>query len=253
MSFSVFLPSEASERTVPFLIWLSGLTGRDETFPLLAGAQRYAAEHGLAIISPDTSPRGDGVPDDPEGEYDFGKSAGFYLNATQPPWNAHYQMYDYIVDELDQLVTELLPIDGGRQAILGHSMGGHGALTIALKNPSRFKSVSALAPICSPMRCPWGTKALGNYLGDDQTTWPQYDATELIKSPTAKHLPLLVDQGTDDEFLDEQLNIDLLLAASEKFNYPLTLRMQPGYDHGYYFVSSFIGEHITFHAEHLSA
>ncbi len=250
MSFGVYLPPAAEKNKVPFLIWLSGLTGRDNTFPFLAGAQRYAAERGIAIVTPDTSPRGEGVPDDPDGAYDFGLSAGFYLNATELPWQKNYHMYDYVVDEFSTLIVNELPIDSARQSIFGHSMGGHGAITIALKNPGRFRSVSAMAPICNPMDCPWGVKAFNNYLGPDRATWRQYDATKLVAT-SEERLPLLIDQGDEDEFLEEQLGLDELQSALSEYDYPATVRMRGCYDHGYYFVASFIGEHIDFHANYL--
>ena len=250
MNFSVYLPPAAQQGPVPVLYWLSGLTCTDENFVTKAGAQQYAAQHGVAIVAPDTSPRGDGVPDDPEGAYDFGLGAGFYVNATQAPWASHYQMYDYVVTELPALVTANLPIDGARAGIFGHSMGGHGALTIALKNPDNYRSVSAFSPICSPLDCPWGEKALGNYIGDDRQAWQRYDTTELVRL-AQRHLPVLVDQGQADDFLQEQLKTQLLVQASDEANYPMTVRMQPGYDHSYFFISSFIGEHIDFHRQHL--
>ncbi|MGI9284410.1 MAG: S-formylglutathione hydrolase [Pseudomonadales bacterium] len=252
MTFSVFLPPQASEQPVPVLYWLSGLTCSDENFVIKAGAQRYAAEHGIAIIAPDTSPRGDGVPDDPEAAYDFGLGAGFYLNATQAPYASHYKMYDYISEELPALATKELPIAADKNAISGHSMGGHGALTIAMKNPGRFKSASAFAPICSPTRCPWGQKALAGYLGEEQNQWQKYDASLLIAG-VEERLPLLIDQGSADDFLVEQLKPELLVEAAEKNDYPLTYRLQEGYDHSYFFIATFIGEHIEFHARCLLA
>jgi S-formylglutathione hydrolase len=250
MTFSIYLPPQSEEGAVPVLYWLSGLTCTDENFVTKAGAQRYAAEHGVAIVAPDTSPRGEGVPDDPEGAYDFGLGAGFYVNATEPPWNHHYQMYDYVAYELPSLVTREFPVDDTRDGIFGHSMGGHGALTIALKNPGRFKSVSAFSPICSPVNCPWGRKALGNYLGDDRKAWLEYDSCALL-TRAEERLPVLVDQGEADDFLEEQLHTHLLQEACEQADYPMTIRMQPGYDHSYFFIASFIGEHIAFHAQHL--
>jgi len=249
MNFSVFLPPAAEQGAVPVLYWLSGLTCTDENFVTKAGAQRYAAEAGIALVAPDTSPRGADVPDDPEGGWDFGLGAGFYLNATQPPWSTHYHMYDYVVEELPALVRAELPL-GDSAAISGHSMGGHGALTIALKNPGRYRSVSAFAPICSPLNCPWGEKALGNYLGDNRAAWAEYDSCELIRRAET-HLPLLVDQGEADGFLTEQLQPDLLDSAATEAAYPLTIHMRPGYDHSYFFIASFIGEHIAFHAKYL--
>jgi S-formylglutathione hydrolase len=250
MHFSLYLPAQAEERAVPLLIWLSGLTCTDENFVIKAGAQRYAAEHGIAVLAPDTSPRGDAVPADPEGAWDFGLGAGFYVNATQAPWNSHYRMYDYVCSELPAMLGSHPGLDMQRQAISGHSMGGHGALTIALRHPGRFRSVSAFAPICAPTQCPWGHKALVNYLGSDQRAWAAHDASLLIASAVEK-LPMLVDQGDADAFLATQLRPDLLEAAALAAAYPLRLRMQRGYDHGYFFVSSFIGEHIAFHAGHL--
>lgn len=250
MNFSVYLPPAAENGRVPVLYWLSGLTCTDENFVSKAGAQQYAAQHGVAIVAPDTSPRGDGVPDDPEGAYDFGLGAGFYVNALQQPWDGHYQMYDYIVTELPALVSANLPVEGDRAGIFGHSMGGHGALTIALKNPDSYRSVSAFAPICSPLHCPWGEKALGNYIGQDREAWQQYDTVALIKT-AQQHLPILVDQGEADDFLQVQLNTPLLIQASTEAEYPMTVRMQAGYDHSYFFIASFIGEHIAFHMQHL--
>ena len=232
---------------MPVVYWLSGLTCTDENFVNKAGAQRYAAELGLAIVAPDTSPRGDDVPDDPDSAYDFGLGAGFYVNATQQPWSRHYRMYDYIVDELPALIEKSFPVDTARSGISGHSMGGHGALTIALKNPQRFKSVTAFSPICSPLNCPWGEKALGNYLGPDRDGWQDYDTTALI-ARSEEQLPVLVDQGTADNFLVEQLKTPLLEQACQDAGYPMTIRMQDGYDHSYFFIASFIGDHLAFHA-----
>jgi S-formylglutathione hydrolase len=250
MNFSVYLPPAAQMGAVPVLYWLSGLTCTDENFVQKAGAQQYAASHGVAIVAPDTSPRGEGVPDDPEAAYDFGLGAGFYVNAEQAPWSRHYRMYDYVVHELPALITANLPLDGARAGIFGHSMGGHGALTIALKNPDRYRSVSAFAPICSPLNCPWGEKALGNYIGDDREAWKQYDTTELVRA-AQQHLPVLVDQGDADNFLAPQLKPELLEQACADANYPMTIRMQAGYDHSYFFIATFIGEHIEFHMRHV--
>jgi S-formylglutathione hydrolase len=250
MTFSVYLPPQANKGSVPVLYWLSGLTCTDENFVQKAGAQRYAAEHGIAIVCPDTSPRGEGVADDPEGAYDMGLGAGFYVNATQQPWAEHYQMYSYVVDELSAIINTEFPIDGQRASISGHSMGGHGALIIALKNPGRFKSVSAFAPICSPLNCPWGNKTLSNYLGENLEDWKQYDTVELVKQSTVQ-LPVLVDQGEGDNFLAEQLKTELLIRASEEAEFPMQSRLQPEYDHSYFFIATFIGEHIAFHARAL--
>ena len=253
MTFSIYLPPQAKQGPVPALYWLSGLTCTDENFITKAGAQQHAAQYGMAIICPDTSPRGDNVPDDAEGTYDFGLGAGFYVNATQPPWNQHYQMYDYVVNELPVIINQQFPIDGTKVGISGHSMGGHGALTIALKNPGQYQSVSAFAPICSPINCPWGKKALSQYLGNNQEVWKLYDTAELIKQSTpAQQLPVLIDQGDQDNFLEEQLRTELLEAACKNSNYLMTIRRQPGYDHSYFFIASFIGEHIQFHSQHLS-
>ena len=250
MTFSIYLPPQAVKGPVPVLYWLSGLTCNDENFVQKAGAQQHAAQHGIAIVCSDTSPRGDGVADDPEAAYDMGLGAGFYVDATQQPWAEHYQMYSYILDELPALVNREFPVDGKRTSISGHSMGGHGALTIALKNPQRFKSVSAFAPICSPLQCPWGDKVLSHYLGDDRQAWAQYDTVELIKQ-AKQHLPLLVDQGTADNFLTEQLKIELLVEAGQVADYPMQIRMQPDYDHSYFFIATFIAEHMAFHARAL--
>ena len=251
MTFSIYLPPQAKTGSVPVMYWLSGLTCNDENFVQKAGAQQHAAEHGIAIVCPDTSPRGDGVADDPEGAYDMGLGAGFYVNATQKPWAEHYQMYSYITDELPALINGEFPVDSQQASISGHSMGGHGALTIALKNPDRFKSVSAFSPICSPLNCPWGDKVLSNYLGDDRQVWEQYDGVELVKQAT-EHLPVLVDQGEADNFLVEQLKTELLIDAAQQAQYPMQIRMQPNYDHSYFFIATFIGEHIAFHARALA-
>jgi S-formylglutathione hydrolase len=250
MRFAVYLPPQADNgEKVPVLYWLSGLTCTDENFMQKAGAHRVAAELGIAIVAPDTSPRGNGVPDDRDGAYDFGLGAGFYVNSTQAPWNKHYQMYDYVVKELPALIESGFPVSGQR-AISGHSMGGHGALVIALRNADRYTSVSAFSPISNPVNCPWGEKAFSNYLGDDRACWAQYDASELMKNSTA-HLPALVDQGDADNFLAEQLKPEALQAAAAERAYPLELRMQAGYDHSYFFIASFIADHLKFHAAHL--
>jgi len=248
MHFSVYLPPAdlAPGERIPGLYWLSGLTCNDENFVIKAGAQRYATEAGIALITPDTSPRGDAVPDDPEGAYDFGLGAGFYLNATEPPWKRHYHMYDYITRELPQRVHAELPIDPERISISGHSMGGHGALICALKNPGKYRSVSAFAPIVAPSRVPWGQKAFSNYLGPDQNTWQHYDSVALIEGG-ARLDGLLVDQGDADDFLQQQLSPQWLEQACSNAGIPLNLRIQPGYDHGYLFVATFIGEHIAYH------
>lgn len=249
MTFSIFLPEQlatGADVKLPVLYWLSGLTCSDENFVQKAGAQRLASELGLIVVAPDTSPRGDNVPDAEDGAYDFGHGAGFYLNATQDPWKKHYQMYGYVVEELPELIAKKFPVDQDRQGIFGHSMGGHGAITIALKNPDKYKSVSAFAPICSPSVCPWGTKAFSNYLGDDVEEWKQYDSVELIKNATHP-IPMLVDQGSADEFLSEQLKPSLLVEACNQVGYPLSYNQREGYDHSYFFISSFIENHLRFH------
>ena len=252
MTFSIYLPPQASQGPVPVLYWLSGLTCTDENFVQKAGAQQHAAEHGIAVVCLDTSPRGEGVADDPDAAYDMGLGAGFYVNATQQPWAEHYQMYSYVVDELPALINAQFPVDGQRAAIFGHSMGGHGALSIALKNPGQFKSVSAFSPICSPLNCPWGHKTLGNYLGADRDSWAQYDTVALV-AEASEHLPVLVDQGEADNFLDEQLKTPLLIEAAKRAGFPMDIRMQPEYDHSYFFIATFIGEHMAFHARALGA
>lgn len=250
MTFSIYLPPAAESARVPVLYWLSGLTCTDENFVTKAGAQRWAAELGIAIVAPDTSPRGEGVPDDPEGGWDFGLGAGFYVNATQEPWRGHYRMYDYIVDELPALINSNFSVDSQRVGIFGHSMGGHGALVIALRNAGKYRSVSAFSPISSPMRCPWGEKALSRYLGEDRERWREYDATELLLHADGQ-VPMLVDQGDADDFLESQLKPQLLEEAAASRDYPLQFRLQPGYDHSYFFIASFIEQHIRFHARYL--
>lgn len=252
MRLAVFVPPQAAKGKVPVVWFLSGLTCTEENFTVKAGAQRVAAELGLILIAPDTSPRGEGVPDDPEGSYDFGLGAGFYVDAVQAPWAKNYRMRSYIERELPALVAENLPADMDRQGIMGHSMGGHGALTIALRNPGRFAAVSAFAPIASPLNCPWGEKALSNYIGSDRSAWRQYDACALIED--GARLPdLLVDQGTADSFLDSQLKPHLLEEACTRTGQPLTLRRQEGYDHSYFFIATFIEDHLRWHAERLGA
>lgn len=249
MRFGIYLPPQAARGKLPVLYWLSGLTCTEQNFITKAGAQRYAAEHGVIVVAPDTSPRGDGVAD--ADGYDLGQGAGFYLNATQQPWAAHYRMHDYIAQELPALVEAHFPATGAR-AISGHSMGGHGALVIALKNPGRYRSVSAFSPIVAPSQVPWGQKAFTAYLGEDRGTWSDWDATELVKA-AQERLPLLIDQGDGDEFLADQLKPQLLQAAAAQADYPITLRLQPGHDHSYYFMASFIGEHMAHHAAALRA
>lgn len=248
MRFAIFLPPNAkASEPVPVLYWLSGLTCSDENFMQKAGAFRMAAELGIAIVAPDTSPRGEDVADDPS--YDLGQGAGFYVNATQGPWASHYHMYDYVTEELPAIIETHFPVSKVR-SIAGHSMGGHGALVIGLRNADQFRSVSAFSPISHPMQCPWGQKAFNAYLGSDVEQWRQYDAVELLYQGKAPQ-PILVDQGDADSFLTEQLKPELLSAAADKHGTDLTLRMQPGYDHSYFFISSFIDDHLRFHAKSL--
>lgn len=250
MRFAIYLPSAALRgQPCPVLYWLSGLTCTEQNFITKSGAQRYAAEHGLIIVAPDTSPRGDEVADDPS--YDLGKGAGFYVNATRQPWAKHYRMYDYVVEELPALIEAQFPATQAR-SISGHSMGGHGALTIALRNPARYRSVSAFSPIVAPSQVPWGEKAFTAYLGDDRQAWKEYDAVELVKAG-ADRLPLRIDQGGGDEFLDKQLKPELLRAACDATGHPLELNLRAGYDHSYYFIASFIDDHLRHHAQALTA
>jgi len=251
MEFAIFLPPQALAEPgfkVPVLYWLSGLTCNDENFMQKAGAQKLAAELGLAIVCPDTSPRGVNLPGEDD-SYDFGSGAGFYVNATEQPWAPHYRMYDYVVKELPQLVESEMPVSA-EKSISGHSMGGHGALICALKNPGLYRSVSAFAPVAHPVECPWGQKAFAGYLGGNQEQWNQWDATLLI-ADAQERLPLLIDQGTADQFLAEQLNPQALVRACHSVNHPVTLRMQSGYDHSYFFIASFIDDHLHHHAEAL--
>lgn len=250
MQFSVYQPPQAASGSVPVVIFLSGLTCTEETFMIKSGAQRIAAKLGLMLVAPDTSPRGDGVPDDPDEAYDFGLGAGFYLNATAAPWKQNFQMYDYVTQELPEVLSANFPGDGDRQGITGHSMGGHGALTVGLKNPQTYKSISAFAPICSPINCPWGQKALGNYLGPDHSSWTEYDATELVKNlDTMPKHKILIDQGLADQFLEQELHPHLFEAACQDKDVALELRRHDGYDHSYYFISSFMEDHLRFHAD----
>ena len=250
MTFAVYVPEHLPSAKLPVLWWLSGLTCTHANVMDKGEYRKACAEHGVVFVAPDTSPRGDEVPDDPE--YDFGKGAGFYVDATQEPWKQHFQMRSYIEQELPPIVAENFPVDTDRQGISGHSMGGHGALTVSLRNAGRFRSTSAFAPIVSPINCPWGQKALGGYLGDDIAAWRQYDACALIKQ--GARLPgLLVDQGTADNFLDSQLKTHLLDEACRNVDMAATIRMQDGYDHSYCFVSTFMAEHIAWHAERLKA
>lgn len=250
MTFAVFVPEHAPGTKLPVLFYLSGLTCIHANVMEKGEYRAACAEHGIIFVAPDTSPRGEGVPDDPEGAYDFGLGAGFYVNATQEPWAENYRMRGYIESELSAIIAEHFPADMDRLGITGHSMGGHGALTIALRNPGQFRSTSAFAPIVSPINCPWGQKALGGYLGDDQSAWSEYDACALIAA--GARLPdLLVDQGKADNFLEEQLKTHLLAEACAAAEQKATIRMQPGYDHSYYFISTFMTDHIAWHAERL--
>lgn len=251
MRFAVFLPPQAEDagggQRFPVFYWLSGLTCTDENFSQKAGAQRAAAELGIALVIPDTSPRGEGVADDPG--YDLGQGAGFYLNATREPWKQHYRMYDYIASELPQLVEQHFPVSD-RRAISGHSMGGHGALVIGLRNPERYTSISAFSPICNPIACPWGEKAFSAYLGADRQSWEEYDAATLM-SRASEPLPALVSQGEEDQFLEQQLKPHALATAAEASGYPLRMEHHAGYDHSYFFIASFIEQHLRFHADFL--
>ena len=250
MRFGVFLPPQATSGRVPVLYWLSGLTCTEENFIVKAGAQRVAAALGLAIVVPDTSPRGLGIPGEGD-SYDFGLGAGFYVDATEAPWSHGYRMYSYITEELAADVAATFPVDTNRVGIFGHSMGGHGALTIALKNPGRYKSVSAFAPIASPMHCPWGEKALSGYLGADRARWREYDATALIEDRGWTGPPIMVDQGTKDQFLQSQLKPELLQDACQRSGVAFDLRLRDGYDHSYFFIATFIEDHLRFHAQNL--
>ncbi|WP_454688065.1 S-formylglutathione hydrolase [Achromobacter aloeverae] len=253
MRFSVFLPPQAEHGRVPVLFYLAGLTCTEETFMIKGGAQRVAAELGLMLVAPDTSPRGAGIAGEDD-HWDFGTGAGFYLDATQAPWNKHYRMDSYVTRELYGIVTGELPGDAARAGIFGHSMGGHGALVLALRNPAQFRSVSAFAPVAAPSQCPWGHKAFGNYLGPDRDAWAAYDATELMRKAQAPFPGgILVDQGQADAFLAEQLHPDAFETACVQARQPLDLRRHEGYDHGYYFISTFMEDHLRFHAQRLQA
>jgi len=248
MTFAVYVPDHEEGAKLPVLWYLSGLTCTHANVMEKGEYRRAASELGLIIVAPDTSPRGEAVPDDEA--YDMGKGAGFYLDATEQPWSRHFRMRTYIEQELPELVASEFPVDMNRQGIFGHSMGGHGALTIALRNPDRFKSVSAFSPVVAPLQCPWGEKALGAYLGSDRAAWRSYDACALI-GDGARVADILVDQGTSDQFLEEQLKPQLLAEACEKTGIPLTLNMREGYDHSYYFISTFMADHLRWHAERL--
>ncbi|MBV1911802.1 MAG: S-formylglutathione hydrolase [Kangiellaceae bacterium] len=251
MELSVYVPEHIEDEKLAVLYYLSGLTCTQDNVTTKAGFQRYASEHKVIIVCPDTSPRGTDFPSEHDA-YDFGSGAGFYLNATEEPWSANYNMYDYVVNELTALVENNFPVDSKRAGIFGHSMGGHGALTIGLKNPEKFKSISAFSPIVAPMNCPWGEKAFTGYLGANKQDWENYDASKLIASGHASPNEILIDQGDADNFLTEQLKPEIFQRACEKEKQPLELRMQSGYDHSYFFIASFIGEHIQFHAKNLT-
>jgi len=251
MRFAIYLPPLANQSAkVPVIYWLSGLTCTDENFMQKAGALKIASKLGIAIVAPDTSPRGESVPDDPEQSYDFGLGAGYYLNAAKDPYQVNYNMYDYILDELLPLVERNFPVNK-KKSISGHSMGGHGALVIGLKNPQLFESISAFSPICNPIECPWGQKAFTRYLGSDKSEWAEYDSCELIKKAKI-HKPILIDQGTSDDFLEEQLKPENLIKNAMQADYKIQLNMHAGYDHSFYFISSFIDDHIAFHGQFLN-
>lgn len=246
MKFSVYLPPQAKSKSVPVLYFLSGLTCTEENFMVKAGAQQFAAKYGLMLVVPDTSPRNTGIPGEDD-DWDFGTGAGFYVDATVEPWKAHYRMYSYVVDELPAMIAEHFPAIPEKQSIFGHSMGGHGALICALKNPEHYLSVSAFAPIVAPMRCAWGQKAFTNYLGDEKETWRAYDASELVLTAQYNR-PILIDQGTEDKFLSNQLLPEAFQEACAKVGQILSLRMQASYDHSYYFIATFMEDHIRHHA-----
>jgi S-formylglutathione hydrolase len=254
MRFSVFTPPQAQSGRVPIVYYLAGLTCTEETFMIKAGAQRVAAELGIALVAPDTSPRGVKLPGDSD-SWDFGVGAGFYVDATAEPWSAHYRMYTYVTQELRELIEAKFPVDPGRTGIFGHSMGGHGALTLGLRNPNLYRSISAFAPISAPRQCPWGKKAFTGYLGADRGQWAEHDATELVSRVTnaAGRSPILIDQGLADQFLEQQLHPHLFEEAANKVGYPVTVRRHAGYDHGYYFISTFVEDHLRHHARILSA
>ncbi|XP_051153861.1 S-formylglutathione hydrolase isoform X2 [Leptopilina boulardi] len=250
MNFGVYLPPQAENGPVPVIYWLSGLTCTEANFIQKAGAQKYAAEHGVMIVAPDTSPRGLNLPGE-ETSWDFGTGAGFYVDATEEPWKNNYKMYSYVTKELPALINEKFPAIPDKQSIMGHSMGGHGALICCLKNPGQYKTVSAFAPICNPVNCPWGQKAFSGYLGENQGQWKNWDATELMKIYNGPPLDILIDQGKEDNFLSKELLPESIVPAAQSISMPLTLRMHEGYDHSYFFISTFIEDHIKHHAKYL--
>lgn len=253
MNLAVYVPPQAQDGPIPALYYLSGLTCTEKNFIEKAGAQRYAAEHGLMLVAPDTSPRGVNLPGEDE-SWDFGTGAGFYVNATQEPWAQHYRMYDYVVEELPSLIQSEFEVKENRAGIFGHSMGGHGALICGLKNPDKYASISAFAPIAAPSQCPWGEKAFSGYLGRDRTTWSAYDAAELVKAGAKSENAILIDQGEADQFLTQkQLLPGVFETACKDNGQSVQLRRQPGYDHSYYFIASFVGDHIRHHAAILNA
>ncbi len=252
MTLSVYLPPAAENGEVPVVYWLSGLTCTDENFATKAGAQRVASELGVALVMPDTSPRGEGVPDDPDGAWDFGLGAGFYVDAVQEPWREHYRRASYVACELPSLVEAAFPLDGARRAVSGHSMGGHGAMAIGLRHPDRYRAISAFSPIVAPSQVPWGQKAFGHYLGDDGESWAEYDACRILAAYDGTPPPILIDQGEADSFLDEQLRTHLLEETIADRSWPIVIRYQAGYDHSYWFIASFIEDHLRFLNGHLS-
>ena len=255
MTFSVYVPDHREGTTLPVVTYLSGLTCTHANVTEKGEFRSACAEHGLIFVAPDTSPRGEGVPGDPANSYDFGLGAGFYVDATAEPWSAHYRMYTYVTQELRGLIEAKFPVDPARTGIFGHSMGGHGALTLGLRNPDLYRSISAFAPISAPKQCPWGKKALTGYLGPDRGQWAEHDATELVSRVTnaSGRSPILIDQGLADQFLEQQLHPHLFEEAARKVGYPVTVRRHAGYDHGYYFISTFVEDHLRHHARILSA
>lgn len=250
MAFSVYLPPQAKKQACPVLYWLSGLTCTDENFMIKAGAQQWAARYGVILVAPDTSPRKTGIPGEDD-SYDLGTGAGFYINATQAPWSSHYRMYDYVTRELVDIVESKFPVKKDCRSISGHSMGGHGALMIALKNPEKYRSVSAFSPVCVPSQSPWGQKIFTAFLGEDRKAWASYDSNELVQTVQTRQ-PLLIDQGMSDPYLEERLKLSVFEETCRKVGYPVTIKKREGYDHSYFYIATFIEEHIRYHSEHLS-